>query len=201
MTRSIVGDLASLPDSAFGARTLMWWGVLGFILIEGGGFALACGSYLFLMSHTDPWPPHYAQPPLLVSTLLAAMAVASELPNIWTKRMALRKNERGVQIGLVVMSLIGVALVAMRFWEFHVLNVRWDDNAYGSIVWALLFLHTTHLVTDLSDTIVVAVFTFTHEVDDDRFADIADNAVYWRFVVFAWLPIYALLYWVPRLVG
>jgi heme/copper-type cytochrome/quinol oxidase subunit 3 len=201
MTRRIVGDLSALPDSAFGARTPMWWGVLGFMLIEGGGFALAMGAYLFLMSHTDPWPPYHTQPPLMISTLLAVMAVASEIPNIWTKRMAYQKNERGVQTGLVVMSLIGMALLGMRFWEFHVLNVRWDDNAYGSIVWALLFLHTTHLITDLADTVVVAVFTFTHEVDSDRFADVADNAGYWRFVVFAWLPIYALVYWVPRLVG
>jgi hypothetical protein len=40
--------------------------------------------------------------------------------------------------------------------------VRWDANAYGSIVWALLFLHTTHVITDLADTIVLTVFSFTH---------------------------------------
>ncbi|MDB5423611.1 MAG: cytochrome oxidase subunit [Phenylobacterium sp.] len=201
MTRRIVGDLSTLPDSAFGSRTLIWWGVLGFILIEGGGFALGGGSYLFLMSHTSPWPPHHAQPPLLASTLFTALMLVSELPNVWTKRVAEAKKERQTQIGLVLMSLLGLALVGLRFWEFHALNVRWDGNAYGSIVWALLFLHTTHVVTDLADTLVLTVFTFTHEVNDHRFSDVADNCLYWHFVALAWLPIYALLYWVPRWVG
>jgi cytochrome c oxidase subunit 3 len=200
MSRRIVGDLSTLPDSAFGARTLIWWGVLGFILIEGGGFALAGGSYLFLMSHTTPWPPKLA-PGLLASGLFTLVILLSELPNVWTNRMAHAKNERAVQIGLVLMSALGLILVAIRFWEFQNLNVRWDDNAYGSIVWAVLFLHTTHVITDLADTLVITVFTFTHQVDDNRFSDVADNCLYWHFVAIAWLPIYALIYWTPRLVS
>jgi cytochrome c oxidase subunit I+III len=29
--------------------------------------------------------------------------------------------------------------------------------------------------------------------------DVEDNAVYWYFVVAAWLPIYGVIYWAPRL--
>ena len=50
------------------------------------------------------------------------------------------------------MSVIGAATVAIRFWEFAHLNVRWDQNAYGSILWLLLGLHATHLITDLGRT-------------------------------------------------
>jgi heme/copper-type cytochrome/quinol oxidase subunit 3 len=32
-----------------------------------------------------------------------------------------------------------------------------------------------------------------------RFGDIQDNALYWNFVVLAWLPIYGCIYWIPRL--
>ena len=42
----------------------------------------------------------------------------------------------------------GLVLIAVRGFEFAALNVQWDTNAYGSIVWALLALHTTHIVTD-----------------------------------------------------
>jgi heme/copper-type cytochrome/quinol oxidase subunit 3 len=136
-----------------------------------------------------------------MSGLFITVLLLSEIPNVLTRRAALAQNERATQLGVVVMSLLGVVLVVLRALELHALNVRWDDNAYGSIVWALLFLHTTHVVTDLGDTIVLAIFTFTHEVDTDRFSDAADNCMYWHFVVIAWLPIYALVYWVPRLVG
>jgi heme/copper-type cytochrome/quinol oxidase subunit 3 len=106
-----------------------------------------------------------------------------------------------VQICLIAMSLIGLGLVGIRWLEFQALNVRWDANAYGSIVWALMILHTTHLLTDLADTIGLAIFSFTHEVDTNRFSDVADNGLYWHFVLVAWLPIYALVYWAPRLAG
>jgi heme/copper-type cytochrome/quinol oxidase subunit 3 len=197
MTR-IVASAADVPDAAFGARTLVWWGVLGFVLIEGMAFALAAGSYLFLLGHTDPWPPNHTPPGLLWSGLFVALSLLSEIPNHWTSRVAHAQNERLTQIGLVVMSVIGVVLVAFRWFELHALNVGWTDNAYGSIVWAILVLHTTHLLTDLADTVVLAVFTFTHEVDTRRFSDVADNCFYWHFVVLAWLPLYALVYWLPR---
>jgi heme/copper-type cytochrome/quinol oxidase subunit 3 len=100
---------------------------------------------------------------------------------------------------MVAMSLIGALLVVMRLYEFSRLNVRWDWNAYGSAVWGLLGLHTVHVVTDLVDTIVLTALLFTgHGQRARRFVDTAENAMYWNFVVIAWLPVYAIIYWVPR---
>jgi cytochrome c oxidase subunit 3 len=201
MTRRIVADLSGLPDSGFGSRTPIWWGVAGFMLIEGGGFVLAIGAYFFLLGHTNPWPPNKLPPALLWGSLFTLIALLSELPNVWTKRVAHACKERQTQIGLVIMSLVGLLLVAVRFVEFGALNTRWDTGAYGSIVWALILLHTTHVITDLADTLVLTVFTFTHEVDVNRFSDVTDNCNYWHFVVLAWLPIYAIIYWTPRVLG
>jgi cytochrome c oxidase subunit 3 len=197
----VAGDLSSLPTSAFGSRTLWWWGVLGFILIEGTAFVLAGGAYFFLMGHTTPWPPNHSPPSLWAGLLFTVVALLSEIPNALTNRAAEAKKERAAQIGLVTACVLGIVLLIVRWFEFKALNVRWDDNAYGSIVWALLFIHTTHVITDWGDTLVLTVFTFTHEVDEHRFSDIADNSLYWRFVVIAWLPIYLLLDWAPRWVS
>jgi cytochrome c oxidase subunit III len=43
------------------------------------------------------------------------------------------------------------------------------------------------------------VLAVTHELDRSRFSDVADNCLYWHFVAVAWLPIYALVYWAPRI--
>ena len=55
------------------------------------------------------------------------------------------------------MSMLGIAPLIVRIFEFPALHVSWDSNAYGSIVWTLLGLHTTHILTDLVDTLVLAV--------------------------------------------
>ena len=80
------------------------------------------------------------------------------------------------------------------------MRVLWDTNAYGSTVWLMLGLHTTHLITDLGETVVLAALMFTrHGRNRRRFGDVQDNALYWNFVVLSWLPLYGCLYWVPRL--
>jgi heme/copper-type cytochrome/quinol oxidase subunit 3 len=105
-----------------------------------------------------------------------------------------------VRIGMVVMTLLGIAPLVVRAFEFPALRERWDSDVYGSITWFLLGLHTTHLLTDLGDTIVLAVLMFTrHGEAPKRFSDVSDNAAYWYFVVLSWLPIYFVLYWLPRI--
>ena len=86
----------------------------------------------------------------------------------------------------------------VRALEFTALNTHWSRNAYGSIVFALLVLHTVHLVTDFVDTVVLTLLMFTGPLDGRRFVDVAENAGYWWFVVAAWIPIYFTLYLVPR---
>jgi len=39
---------------------------------------------------------------------------------------------------------------------------------------------------------------FTRHGRGKRFSDVEDNAFYWYFVVLSWLPLYLVLYWVPR---
>ncbi|TPN70635.1 cytochrome C oxidase subunit III, partial [Mesorhizobium sp. B1-1-5] len=67
-------------------------------------------------------------------------------------------------------------------------------------VWLLLGLHTTHLLTDVGDTIVLAVLMFTKKGNTGRhFSDVSDNAFYWDFVVVSWVVLYLVIYWVPRM--
>ena len=105
-----------------------------------------------------------------------------------------------VRIGMVIADLFAVAFVVVRVLEYGTLNTKWDSNAYGSITWTLLSFHTFHLVTDLADSLVLTALMFTHHgYKPTRFVDVAENCFYWYFVVLSWLPIYAVLYWAPRL--
>lgn len=196
----LVGDLAYLPGHADGARHVVWWGNLGFMLIEGTGFLLAIGAYLYLQSQSPAWPRGGdALPGLTWSGLFTGGLLLSVIPNIWVLRQARQKREGRVRIGVLAMTLIGLALAVARWFELQHLGVRWDHDAYGSVVWLLMVLHTSHIVTDLGDTAVQAAWLYTHEVGADQFSDVEDNANYWSFVVLAWLPIYGLIYWLPRL--
>jgi heme/copper-type cytochrome/quinol oxidase subunit 3 len=193
-------DVSTLPTHGYGVRSLTWWGVIAFMAIEGAGFAMAIASYFFLFTQQPQWPPGATAPPGLVPGLIfTALLLASELPNRVLKRHAEEEKIGPVRLLLLVMTLWGALLLVIRAFEFGQLNVSWTDSPYGSIIWALLVLHTTHVLTDWVDTVVLTALMFTrHGPTGRRFVDVSENALYWRFVWLTWLPIWALIYWVPR---
>ncbi|MBZ9936988.1 cytochrome c oxidase subunit 3 [Mesorhizobium sp. BR1-1-16] len=199
MTRHSVADVSGLPTSGFGATSPMWWGTMAFMAIEGMGFALGVASYLYLAFLAPEWP--MAPPPdLIPGSLVTALLVVSVLPNHLLDRWTKAKDLKRVRFGLLLMSILGALPLVVRWFELGALNVNWDTNAYGSIVWLLLGLHTTHLLTDLVDTLVLAALMFTrHGRSGKRFSDVSDNAFYWDFVVGTWVVLYLVIYWFPRI--
>ena len=60
MNQRIVRDVSDLPTYGFSTQSGPWWGALGFVALEGTGFALAIALYLYLYA-TDPhWLRHTA---------------------------------------------------------------------------------------------------------------------------------------------
>ena len=191
-------DVSGLPSVVFSHRSLMWWGTLGVMAIEGMAFALAIMAYFYLRSHSNTWPMAARPPDLVWGTINTFLMVASIVPAYLAKRAAEARRVRGVRLWLCVSIAFALVFVAVRAAEFATLNVRWDSSAYGSVVWLLLGLHTAHILTDLLDTVVLAVLFFTGPLEGKRFSDVTDNSFYWFFVVGAWIPIYLVIYFGAR---
>jgi cytochrome c oxidase subunit 3 len=199
MTSRQALDLSELPTSGFGPRSPTWWGTLSYCALEGMGFVLAAGIYLYFAVVNDHWPLGAPPPTLWPGLVITVLMLVSLLPNHWVKKAALEQDIVAVRLLLVILCIAGVAILVVRGFEFQALNVWWDSNAYGSIVWFILGLHTAHLATDLGDTLVLTALMFTrHGHAPRRFSDVEDNAFYWYFVVFSWLPLYFLIDWFPR---
>jgi cytochrome c oxidase subunit III len=194
-------DVAGLPTHKFGPSSLTWWGIIGFMLIEGGFFALTFAAYFFLMGHEQGWPPEGRQAPdLIAGTLFMLVMLFSEIPNTMIKKAAKAGDVGAIRKLMVVMVAVGIVLIVIRGFEFNSLNCRWTDDAYSSVVWALLFLHTTHLITDWGDTVVLGALMHTDVAyEGRRQVDVDENALYWRYVWLMWISIYVMIYWIPRL--
>ena len=193
-------DVSNLPAYAFSHRSLIWWGMLGIIMIEGTMFAVLIASYFYLRLYVRDWPPSLPPPNLIYGSVNTLVLLASIVPNYIYKKAAEREDLRKVRIWLVVSIAFAVVFIVIRAFEFAALNCSWDSNAYGSIVWTLLGAHAAHLITDFLDTVVLTVLMFTEMIEGKRFVDVSENAFYWYFVVMAWVPIYAVIYLVPYLI-
>ncbi|MEZ2410660.1 heme-copper oxidase subunit III [Bosea sp. RCC_152_1] len=196
----VVADLSDLPMHGHGRASPTFWGTMAFMLLEGSGFALVIAVYFYLAGLAPQWPPAGALPDPGPGSWITLLLLVSLVPNLFVARWAGEGDLRKVRIGLVVMSVLGIAPLVLRIYEFPALKVMWDSNAYGSTLWLLLGLHTTHLATDVVDTLVLLAIMFTRHGDNRRrFGDVQDNALYWNFVALTWLPIYGCIYGISYL--
>jgi heme/copper-type cytochrome/quinol oxidase subunit 3 len=191
-------DVSGLPSYGFSHRSLMWWGNAGMMVIEGVAFGFMIVIYFYLRSLSNAWPDAGRPPDLCFGSLNLAIILLSAWPTFFAQRACGDRHLRRVRRWLYVCSLLGLMLTAVRWYEFRALNVRWDDGAYGSVVWVLLGLHTFNLVTDVVDTLVLTAVTYVKPLEGKRFVDIAENCGYWYFVVLTWIPIYAVIYFGAR---
>ena len=131
-------------------------------------------------------------------TLNTLLLIVSCVPNQLTRRAAERFDLGAVRRWLIICAIAGILFIVIRMFEFTTLGVRWHTNAYGSIVYFIMWLHSTHLITDVIDTGVLTALMFTRHAAPKRMVDVSENALYWYFVVLSWLPLYFTVYWAPR---
>ncbi|HKP16617.1 MAG TPA: hypothetical protein VJT85_11140 [Gemmatimonadaceae bacterium] len=202
MTQRLRGvmDLRGLPDVVFGSRDIMWWGTLGFVLIEGFTLALCAAAYLYLTQNFPTWPPQNTPLPSVVApTVQVVVMLVSLVPAAWTSRAARRYDLGAVRIGLTIATAFGIAIVGLRAWELLVsLNVKWDANAYGSVQWLVLGAHATLLAVELVEIAGMMLIFWIAPVEEKHLSDVTDMVFYWYFMVLSWLPLYVLCFWLPR---
>jgi heme/copper-type cytochrome/quinol oxidase subunit 3 len=196
----IVSNVTELPSTVYGHRSIMWWGTLGFIIIEGSTLFICAISYFYLRRNFESWPPAPLPPPgLAFATAQVVLMVLSNIPMRWVDRASRRVDLRSVQRGMVVCTALAVAMCVLRAFEFRDLNVRWDSNAYGSAAWATVFAHGTLLLLETLESIVLTVLLFSPNLEQRDLAGVSDNAVYWYFLTLSWVPLYAIVYLSPYL--
>jgi len=191
----VIHDVSEYPDYAFGHRDPLWWGTMGFVVIEAMTLAVCFASYFYLARNEPVWPPPPApMPSLAVSSVAVAVVLLSIFPAAWSARAARRYDHDAARRALITHSSAGLLLLALRAAELVGLGVRWDDHAYGSVVWFTLGVHTMVVLTDVADTLFATAIFLRRKEENKHLAGLVDNADYWYFVVASWVVTYLIVF-------
>lgn len=194
----VVANVTELPTTTFGHRSLMWWGTLGFMMIEGSTLFICAVSYFYLRRNFQAWPPEgMLRPSLTIPTIQVALMVLSNIPVVLTDRAARRLDLRTIRAGMVVATLLLAVMCVLRALEFGALNVRWDTSAYGTVAWAVVFAHATLLLLEFLEAVVFTPLLFSSSLEQKDIAGVADFAFYWYFLTGVWVPLYAIVFLSP----
>jgi heme/copper-type cytochrome/quinol oxidase subunit 3 len=193
-----VADVRHLPRTVFGHRALMWWGTMGFIIIEGTTLFICVMTYFYLRRNFATWPPeHVYRPGLVIPTIQMLVMLLSIIPMRAVDRHSSRIDVAGVRRGLVICSVLIVLMCVLRAFEFSAVKVRWDTSAYGSALWGTLVAHTTLLVLEAAETLAITALMFSATVEERDLSGVSDNAFYWYFLTLVWVPLYVALFLSP----
>lgn len=194
-------DVSDLPTTVFGHRSPMWWGTLGFMIIEGSTLVICVAAYFYLRRNFESYPPPDTPlPSLLIPTIGMVLLLLSNIPIALADQAARELDLQKLRFWSVVTSIFGVVFFITRPLVFHALHVRWDTNAYGSAVWFTVGFHTVILLFEIVETMIFTSFLFRDPVETQMYSAASDNSAYWYFMTLSWVPLYAIIYLVPHLV-
>ena len=193
-------DVSNLPSTTFGSRDIVWWGTAAFLAIEGTTLFICIVSYLYLARNESAWPPeHTLRPDVLWPTIHVMLLLVSNVVAMAVDRAARRFELPRLRLGLAILMVVAVASVALRWVDLLSLNVRWDANAYGSVVWMTAAFHGTLIAAELGELMVMLALLSSSRREDKHFTDASDVAFYWYWLTGSWVPLYLTLYLAPRI--
>jgi heme/copper-type cytochrome/quinol oxidase subunit 3 len=194
-------DVSRLPTMAFGAKDPLWWSVLCLIAIEGTMLVLLALSYLYVSDRTHPFPPtHYTKLVAILSTVEVVLWILAGIPQQLSSRAAVRGDLKRMRLYLVLATLIGIVATVLRIWVFKELPFRWNDHAYGSVVWGMLGVQFTHCATGVLEDAIFCVILFVGPIEEKHRTDINVTTPLMWFVTAGALLCWAIIF-LPVLLG
>lgn len=199
MTRRPVIDVTNLRSVSMTSREPLWWGVAGLIAIESTMFALLFASYFYLRGNAVVWPPPDSRLPFALGTANLIVLLVSAAAMHLVNREAFHHRLRPARRWLIVTTVLSLTALALRGLELYWFSFKWNENAYGSVVWLTTGLHLFHLATSNGENLLFLGLLFKGPVEEKHMLDLRLNGMYWYFIVASWVPFYVIFYLDPGL--
>lgn len=188
-----------LPSTLNGLQAPAYWGMLALVAIETVVFATLLSSYFYLRLLSDEWPPPgVPNPKLLLPVINTGVLLTSSGVLLWATRGLSQGNQKRLKIGLgIAIGLEGV-FFTIKMVVSTGLPFSWSDHAYGSIFASIDRLHSLHVVIAIVMAIVLEILAFRGAFDAEHRLGVQVVNIYWQFVALIWLPVFVVLFLVPR---
>lgn len=202
MKRMRTLDVSALTVGNVSNQHPLWWGQLFLAFTEGSVFCILIAVYLYIRLRMDVWPPPGIQlPQTLLPSLCTVLLIISCAGSYIASEGAKKDSRFRVIAGLLFNLVFAMASMVLRFFAMRNWNFSWRTTAYGSVNWAILFLHSVDVIADLAFTLVLVVIFALGKHGPKQRAGVHVDSVVWYFLVLIWIPLYITTAWGPYLTG
>ena len=192
----------ALPETATGARSFGWWGMVWLIATEATLFALLLASYFYLRFRSPHWPPeHIEAPKLMLPLIMTAILWSSSIP-VHIAEKGIEKGRQGrLKWGLALGWLLGFTFLAITLgmeWPETAKEFTPRENSYGSMFFTVTGFHLSHVIVGLSVSAFTQVRAWQGAFTEMKHVSVQNFAMYWHFVDIVWLFVLLSIYISPH---
>jgi heme/copper-type cytochrome/quinol oxidase subunit 3 len=192
-------NVHDFPRLVAGTRAPLFWAMIFLVAIETMVFATLISTYFYLRMGEPQRPPAGMDPPkLLLPTVNTLVLPASSVAVYWADSGVKEGNQRALRVWMLAAVGLSVLFLLLKVVEYGNVEYGPADHAYGSIVWTIVGFHSAHVLSVTLKAIVVDLLAWWGFFNQQRRIGVQVNGIYWHFVVAVWIPLYAVLYFAPR---
>ncbi len=184
------------PEVAGQGRSIGWWAMIFMIASEVIFFANLIVAYLYLRVRAGQWPPEgVPELELLFPMVNTCILLLSAIP-MHGAHMAIRRGDRrGMQIGLVLASALGLIFLGGQAYEYTHAKFTLETGVFGGTFFTLTGFHGAHVAVGIMIMLACLIRSFFKQTfnKEHHFA-VEAAAMYWHFVDAVWIIVFAVVY-------
>ncbi len=164
------------------------------IMLFGSFFTVYFFDRVVNHSFGGQWPPPGFHRPAFVAGVNTLILVTSSFTMHWADSSIKKGNRAGLQAGLVLTVLLGLAFLLTQVIEYHRIGFNTSDTSFAATFFGLTGLHGAHVFVGLSILTVMMVRAFRGHFSPEHHHGVEIGGIYWHFVDVMWIVVYVTVY-------
>lgn len=191
--------LDRVSDVQSGSRAPVWWAMILLVAIETTVFLTFISSYFYLWMVSAEWPPAGVEPPDLMLPLInTGVLFTSSMVVLWATKGIRKGDQRRLKLGIGIGAALEGVFFTIKMLVSTGLPFGWSSHAYGSIFATIDRLHSAHVVVAILMAVIVEILALRGYFHEKRMLGVEVVNIYWQFVAIIWLPVFVVLFLLPR---
>jgi cytochrome c oxidase subunit 3 len=164
------------------------------IMLFGSFFTVYFFDRVVNHSFGGQWPPPGFHRPAYVAGVNTLILVTSSFTMHWADSSIKKGNRAGLQAGLLLTLLLGLAFLLTQVVEYHRIGFNTSDTSFAATFFGLTGLHGAHVFVGLSILTVMTVRAFRGHFSPEHHHGVEIGGIYWHFVDVMWIVVYVTVY-------
>jgi cytochrome c oxidase subunit III len=159
-------------------------------------------AYFFVrVVNSTPWAGEFEldngkifEVPVFVAGVNTAILLTSSFTMHWALQSIKRGHRAGLQAGLVLTFLMGLAFLLTQVLEYSRLGFAPGDGSPPTIFYSLTGLHGAHVFVGLTLLGFATIRAFRGHFSPEHHHGVEIPGIYWHFVDVMWIVVYTTIY-------